>query len=197
MGIVSKVKFLINSIYNKALIHYAGNLECGYGVIINGRLKVLNSRTGAIFLGNNVRINSGKDYNIIGGDTRTNLVIVEDGRIIIGDDTGISNSTLVAQTEINIGDNVKIGGSVKIYDTDFHSVKYMNRMEAIDSDIRTEKIVIKKGAFIGAHSIILKGVTIGRNAVIGAGSVVTKNVPDNELWAGNPAAFIKKVDNNL
>lgn len=46
---------------------------------------------------------------------------------------------------------------------------------------------------MGAHTIILKGVHIGKGAVIGAGSVVTKNIPENEIWAGNPAKFIKKV----
>ena len=59
--------------------------------------------------------------------------------------------------------------------------------------MRTAPILIKEGAFIGAHAIILKGVTIGRHSVIGAGAVVTKNVPDNEVWAGNPAKFVKKL----
>ena len=54
-------------------------------------------------------------------------------------------------------------------------------------------VVIKDNAFIGAKVIVLKGVTIGENSIIGAGSVVTRSVPDNEIWAGNPAKFIRKV----
>ena len=56
---------------------------------------------------------------------------------------------------------------------------------------RRGKVRIKKHAWIGARTIICQSVTIGENAVIGAGSVVTKDVPDNEVWAGNPARFIK------
>ena len=53
--------------------------------------------------------------------------------------------------------------------------------------------MIKDHAFIGAHSLILKGVTIGKYSVVGAGSVVTKSIPDGEIWAGNPAHFIRKL----
>ncbi len=49
------------------------------------------------------------------------------------------------------------------------------------------KTVVMDGASIGANATILPGITIGKNAVIGAGSVVTKDVPDNETWLGNPA----------
>lgn len=47
-------------------------------------------------------------------------------------------------------------------------------------------------AFIGAGTIICNSVKIGKNSIVGAGSVVTKDIPDNEIWAGNPAKFIKK-----
>jgi UDP-2-acetamido-3-amino-2,3-dideoxy-glucuronate N-acetyltransferase len=53
--------------------------------------------------------------------------------------------------------------------------------------------VIKKGASIGAGSIILCGVTIGKNALVGAGSVVTKDVPQDTLVIGNPAKPVGKV----
>lgn len=56
----------------------------------------------------------------------------------------------------------------------------------------TKPVSIGNGAFIGAHSIILKGVSIGEKSIVGAGSVVTKGIPDGEVWAGNPAQFIRK-----
>lgn len=54
------------------------------------------------------------------------------------------------------------------------------------------KVIIKNNAYIGCNSIICKPVTIGENAIVGAGSVITKDIPDNEVWAGNPARFIRK-----
>lgn len=53
------------------------------------------------------------------------------------------------------------------------------------------QITIGEHAFIGSGTIITGNVTIGRSAIIGAGSVVTKSVGDYEIWAGNPAKFIK------
>lgn len=52
--------------------------------------------------------------------------------------------------------------------------------------------VVKNKSSIGAGSIILPGIVIGSNSLIGAGSVVTKHVPNGEVWAGNPAKFIRK-----
>ena len=85
-----------------------------------------------------------------------------------------------------------MGGGTKIYDTDFH---WLNLEERINQPGgKTAPVIIKDGAFVGADCIILKGVTIGKRAVIGAGSVVTKSVPDGEIWAGNPAKLIRKLD---
>ncbi len=115
------------------------------------------------------------------------------GKIILGKNVGISNSAIVARELVRIEDDVMIGGSCKIYDNDFHSIDYSIRINGDDNNIKIKPIHILKGAFIGAHSIILKGVTIGEYSIIGAGSVVTKDVPSNEVWAGNPAHFIKKI----
>ena len=54
-----------------------------------------------------------------------------------------------------------------------------------------QQTLIKKGAAIGAGTVIICGVTIGEGARIGAGSVVTHDVPAGEVWCGNPARRIQ------
>ena len=56
---------------------------------------------------------------------------------------------------------------------------------------RTGEVIIKEKAFIGCNTIICNSVVIGEGAIIGAGSVVTKDVPPYQVWAGNPAKYIK------
>lgn len=53
-------------------------------------------------------------------------------------------------------------------------------------------VKIGNNVFIGARTIICNSISIGDGAVVGAGSVVTKDIPENEIWAGNPAKFIRK-----
>ncbi|MEY4572060.1 MAG: hypothetical protein RLZ10_1286, partial [Bacteroidota bacterium] len=79
------------------------------------------------------------------------------------------------------------------YDTDFHSLKASDRLnkELDTSNTITKPVTIGDNVFIGAHTTILKGVSIGNNSIIGACSVVTKSIPDNEIWAGNPASKIR------
>ncbi len=50
-----------------------------------------------------------------------------------------------------------------------------------------QNTLVKRTASIGAGCVIKPGITIGEGAVIGCGSVVTKDVPEGEVWAGNPA----------
>ncbi len=57
-------------------------------------------------------------------------------------------------------------------------------------------IHIGKNVWIGSGAIVLPGVTIGDNSIVGAGSVVTKNVEPNSVVAGNPAKFIKSINEN-
>ncbi len=53
-------------------------------------------------------------------------------------------------------------------------------------------VIIEEDVWVGAHSMILSGVTIGRGAIVGAGSMVTKDVPPYALVVGRPAKIIAK-----
>jgi len=53
--------------------------------------------------------------------------------------------------------------------------------------------IIRSGASIGARVLLMPGVEIGKNSIIGANSLVNKNIPDNEVWFGSPAKFIRKI----
>lgn len=160
---------------------------------IRGSIHMFSDR-GAISFGKGVRINSSLRSNPVRGKEGTVLYAFPGGKITFGNNCGISNSTFVSRESITIEDDVFIGGDCKIYDSDFHSLNYAERISGHDTNMLSKPVVIKKGAFIGADSIILKGVVIGEKSIIGAGSVVTKNVPDGEIWAGNPARFLKKIE---
>jgi acetyltransferase-like isoleucine patch superfamily enzyme len=145
-------------------------------------------------IGNNFSMKNGIKGNPIGCYQKCTFFVDRGAELIIGDNVGISQAALIAHRKITIGNNVKIGGGVCIYDTDFHSLDPKIRKSEDDLKYRIEKeVVIGNNVFIGAKSLILKGVIIGENSIIGAGSVVTKTIPANEIWAGNPAKLIRKI----
>lgn len=152
------------------------------------------ARHGFFSIGKNFAMNNGIRGNPIGSYRRCTFFVNRNAQLIIGDNVGISQTAIICHKSIVIGNYVKIGGGVSIYDTDFHSLNPQTRKSKDDLKQSVKKpVTIKDNAFIGAHSIILKGVTIGKNSIIGAGSIVTKSVPDNQIWAGNPAKFIRNI----
>lgn len=195
MGLKKTLKSVMglpNTFYNKVVFAYR-HVKHGNNLKINGRIFCVSNSKDGIILGDNVSINSSRSSNPIGGDAKTILFAKGNGKIRIGNDCGISNATIFATDYITIGNHVKLGGGTKIYDTDFHWLDLEKRLNE-DGGV-SKPVTIEDGAFVGAHSIILKGVTIGKASIIGAGSVVTKSVPAGEIWGGNPAKFIRSITN--
>jgi acetyltransferase-like isoleucine patch superfamily enzyme len=88
---------------------------------------------------------------------------------------------------VTIEDDVFVGPNVSFTNDKYPRVKGEWKL------LRTR---VKKGASIGANSVILPGVTIGEDAMVGAGSVVTRDVPSNAVVAGNPACIMGYGDKN-
>ena len=93
---------------------------------------------------------------------------------------------------ITIGDYVILGFHIKLL-CGYHdyTVKLLDRYPPATSGF---DITINNGAWICSAAIIIGPCVIGENSVIGAGSVVTHDVPPNQVWAGNPAKFIKNIE---
>jgi len=176
------------------LWRYAASVGCNLQV--SGRLRCFSK--GIIIIGDNVRINSGPCQNYIGGDRRTSLWVSAGAQINIENGVAISNSTIVSRTSVLIKKNTFIGGGCDIYDNDFHELLPEERANHL-GNIGTAPVEIGPAAFIGGHSIILKGVKVGEGSVIGAGSLVANDIPDYQVWAGRPAKFIRTLarDNTL
>jgi len=138
-------------------------------------------------------------------------VILKDAKI--GDNCNI-NCNVFIENDVIIGDNVTIKPGVQVWDgVTLEDNVFIGPNVTFTNDLiprskqypaQFAKTLVKKGASIGANSTIIAGNTIGENALIGAGSVVTKDVPANTVWFGNPAVqkgFVTKegvmLDNNL
>jgi acetyltransferase-like isoleucine patch superfamily enzyme len=193
--IISRISHYLMGVVNYLINYYLFKLErvrINSKWKVNGRLYISNG--GEISIGENFKANSGENENPIGGDSKLRLIVENGGEIKIGSNVGISNSTIYCCTNISVGNYVYIGGGCRIWDTNFHSIDPIERRHRGDKLVESKPIVIEDYVFIGAGSIVLKGIRIGKNSVVGAGSVVTKVIPENEIWAGNPAKCIRKLN---
>jgi len=174
-------------------LFYVNGVDCRSDFFTNGVPVVRLTQKGIMKVGAGFRMNNGLHHNIIGRQQRCYFVV--SGNLEIGNNVGMSATAIVCMQRIKIGDGVRIGGNTVIYDTDFHSLDSVERLRPVEdkSKVGTKPVVIKKNVFIGAHSTILKGVTIGENSIIGAGSLVCKDIPPNQIWAGNPVKFIRSI----
>jgi acetyltransferase-like isoleucine patch superfamily enzyme len=130
---------------------------------------------------------------IVGNHTKIGPFVEIQKGARIGKRCKISSHTFICEG-VTIKDDVFVGHNVT-----FINDKYPNATNR-DGELQTEQdwsvvpTIIEEGASIGSSVTILCGITIGTEAIVGAGSVVTKNIPASEIWAGNPARFLRKVE---
>lgn len=112
--------------------------------------------------------------------TKWNWMVQHPENLVLGKKTDIGAFTYInAQYGVEIQDHVEIGSHCSVY-----SVSTIDHKQG--------KVIIKKNAKVGSHSVVMPGVTIGENAVVGAFSFVNKNIPDDTVAFGVPAKPVKK-----
>ena len=127
------------------------------------------------------------DYSRIG-----TFVEIQKG-VHIGSNCKIQSHSFICEG-VRIKNRVFIGHGVTFINDKLPKTTNLDGTIKRNGDWTCTETTIEDEASIGSGSTILCGINIGRGAVIGAGSVVTKNVPDGQVWVGNPAKPLKEQD---
>ena len=189
-------------------VHITADSCVGRNVVFGGMVNISESQIGdRCFIGRHSEIHKGTTLGpdvkmfgfnnlygcSIGDETKIGAFVEIQKNAFIGRRCKISSHSFVCEG-VTLEDRVFIG----------HHVCFINdklpRATTGDGDLKTEAdwvcipTKVKSGASIGSGAVILCGVTIGEDVLIGAGSVVTKDIPAGQIWAGNPAQFVREVN---
>lgn len=178
--IVKKINKTISQISEgDGIINAVKSIKCNERISFIDELAVLGDGTQVYFfvniygpakIGKNVLISS--------------YVSIQGEGTVVGDNCRIGDfSFLPAGTTIE--ENVFIGQNVSICND--------KNPKSGNKDWKKLPVTIKKNSSIGSGCVILPGLTIGENCMLGAGSVLTKDMPNDSTWVGNPAATINKT----
>lgn len=192
LNVPALVRMRFYPMLNRALLKKKGAM-LGRNVQIPGKLNLVTSGNNIIGIGDNFYFSSGDAINPISSNLQGAIYLENGASLKIGNNVGMSSTRMWIHDSVTIGDNVKVGACVLITDTDAHPLDFLARRTSNDGT-KSAPIVIEDDVWVGAHSIILKGVTIGARSIIGAGSVVTKSIPADCVAAGNPCKVIKKLE---
>ncbi len=129
----------------------------------------------------------------IGDESKIGAFVDIQKNASIGKRCKISSHTFICEG-VTVEDNVFIGHGVMFINDSYPRATAANGSLQTEADWKVERTVIKKGASIGSGATILSNITVGENAIVGAGSVVTKDVPANSIVAGNPAKFLRSIE---
>lgn len=151
-----------------------------------GWVHVYLSKNSTITIGERCSFNRSAYSNHIGLNHACILATHCSGaKIIIGNNVGMSSSTINCWKSVIIGSNVRIGANCVIMDADFH---LDDPRSGVPKDI-----IIEDNVWLGANVTVMKGVKIGKNSIIGMGSIVTKDIPENCIAVGIPSRVIRKL----
>ena len=129
----------------------------------------------------------------IGDRTKIGTFVEIQKNATVGADCKISSHTFVCEG-VRIGNRVFVGHNVTFVNDLYPRATNADGSLQTGTDWKVVETHIEDGASLGSSVTILAGIRVGAGAIVGAGSVVTKSVGPGEIWAGNPARFMRKVD---
>jgi acetyltransferase-like isoleucine patch superfamily enzyme len=121
-----------------------------------------------------------------------NIHIVHPPNFSLGDNSLIADYTVIFSLHgVQIGKNCLISSGCGI-STVNHVISSPARTQA--GYEKCGEVIIEDNVWLGMNVSVLPGIRIGNNSIVGAGSVVTKNIPPNQIWVGNPARYVKDIE---
>ncbi len=165
--------------------------QCGKNVHLNYPMTIKNPSN--ILIGND--FNCGCNLRMETWETNGQKPVLKIGNSV----SIMDNFQISCSNKITIGNGVLIGAYTFICDNSHGDINNLRLdINPANRDIYSKgQILIGDNVWIGRNVVILANVTIGNNSIIGANSVVTKSIPSNEVWAGNPAKKIKSILYNI
>jgi len=156
----------------------------GKGLVLTGGLPLLQGNIHLIF-GDNVSLHGKSNF--------TGSKVFNRPTLRVGNNTVLGHQLqITVGSDVTIGNNVLIAGSVSIFSVDQHRANPSERhLPPLPES--SKPIIIEDNVWIAEKCVILRGVVIGRNSIIASGSVVTQKVPPDSLVIGNPARIFPLI----
>ncbi len=166
------IKAILIKTFSFGKIRFSLPIKLSKNVVLSHR------GSGKIMFGKHVSLNNNAHLYVVDG-----ALLKIDSFSSIGD-----NNIIVAREKILIGKNVMLGANVCIYD---HDHEFRNEGNFRNQGYNSAPVTIEDNVWLGAGTIVLKGVTIGTASVIAAGTIVNKDVPPNSV-VYNKREFVVK-----
>jgi acetyltransferase-like isoleucine patch superfamily enzyme len=161
-----------------------GNITVGVGCVIEENVSIGDN----CFIGHYAIIRPG---TIIGDNVDIRAYVFIANNVTIGSDVTIYQYANIGAGTI-LEDNIYFGSKSICTNTNINK-KYHPK----GNDYISEPPLIQSGAVIATACVLKPGVVVGRNSVLGMGSLLTKNIPDNEVWYGSPAKYVRELPKEL
>lgn len=148
-------------ISDKASIYNAKNISIGNNVRIDDYC-IISAGDGGIWIGSNIHIAC--YASMIGG-----------GRITLEDFTNLAQRSTILSSNDDYSGRFFIGPTMK---EDLRNVHHA-------------PVTLRSLSILGVGCTVLPGVELGYNSCVGAMSLVKDSIPENQVWVGIPAKFVK------